>query len=212
MRLNLYRIAYPVTSLGPGNRIVLWVAGCKKQCRGCISPEMQDFDSGKMIEVKILLKHLLKIKHPIDGITISGGEPFEQLPALNNLLKGIHEHKPEWNIIVYTGYKMSELLKGRGASLNIFKFIDVLIDGEYQMDVPSKHPITGSGNQKIYLLTELGQKMKHQINSLSYNRVNLGISSGCNHMLIGIMNQGIRHKITRFLGISNAGDDKCLNM
>lgn len=212
MELNLYRIAYPVTSLGPDSRIVIWVAGCRKRCGGCISPEMQEPSSGRMIKVKFLLKHLLKINHVVDGITISGGEPFEQAEALTALLKEISKNRPEWNIMVYSGYELLEVFGKYNRSFNIFKYIDVLIDGEYQKDVPSEHPLTGSGNQKIYYLTKRGRKMKKQIDTLSYNRINLGVGSENDYMLIGVVNAFTRHTIHKGLGLNGKELYICSNM
>ncbi len=49
--VNLFSLAWPVTSLGPGRRVVLWVAGCRKRCPGCISPEMQDPANGRLFNI-----------------------------------------------------------------------------------------------------------------------------------------------------------------
>ena len=51
MNLIVHSLAHPVTSLGPGRRVVLWVTGCAKHCEGCMSPEMQDPEAGKAIPV-----------------------------------------------------------------------------------------------------------------------------------------------------------------
>lgn len=203
MDLNIYSIAYPVTSLGPGNRIVLWLTGCKKRCRGCISQKMQEHTSGRGIAVKKLLKYFLRLNHIFDGITISGGEPFEQAVPLAELLGGISEHKPDWNILIYSGLLLSEILKNNEENSKIMTFTDVLIDGDYQVDLPSKHPLTGSGNQKVHYLTNRGRTMNLQIDSIAHNKVNLGIASGPEHMLIGVFKPEMRNIIHESFGIRN---------
>ena len=195
MKISLYGIAYPVTSLGPGNRAVIWVCGCKQQCPGCISPEMQNHQAGKEIEVEKLQTHLLELDHPIDGITISGGEPFDQPQALKMLLEGLSQQRPSWNIMVYTGYKITGIRADKTGKAESLKFIDILIDGNYRQDVPSTHPLTGSGNQVIYFLTRRGRDLKPQINALPRDYSNFGIGKGHRHLLIGILKPGVRKEI-----------------
>jgi len=103
MKLNLFAIAYPVTVLGPGHRLVVWVAGCKKRCKGCISPEMLNPKAGKKIDTSVLMKHLARINYELDGITISGGEPFDQAGAVQELLAKIKRKWPAWNNIYIQG-------------------------------------------------------------------------------------------------------------
>lgn len=38
--MQIDRLLYPVHSLGPGNRLVIWVRGCKKRCFNCANPEL----------------------------------------------------------------------------------------------------------------------------------------------------------------------------
>jgi anaerobic ribonucleoside-triphosphate reductase activating protein len=200
MEMQLCSIAYPVTALGPGKRVAIWLAGCHKRCNGCISPEMQDFKAGRCIEVVKLLQRLSRIGDMIEGITISGGEPFEQSDALDELLDGVSKRMPGWNVIVYTGYELSELVAKGNRTAGILKKIDVLIDGAYKMEIPSDHPLKGSGNQQIHFLTQRGIYLKQQIDTLPYNEVNLGIGSD-SRMLVGIVDRSRRRGIHKALGI-----------
>ena len=38
-------------TLGPGNRGVIWVSGCSRNCRGCIAAPIQKIQSGTKISV-----------------------------------------------------------------------------------------------------------------------------------------------------------------
>lgn len=195
-------MAYPVTALGPGRRAVIWTVGCRRRCSGCISPELQEFDAGKCIQVDLLLRRLLRLKGVIDGITITGGEPFEQPEALNLFMQGISKLMPEWNVLVYTGYKLYELSEKGPLISNILNKIDVLIDGEYRMNIPADHPLKGSGNQRIYFLTGRGRSMATAIEAAQFNSVNFGIGANV-QMIIGIANQTARRKIHGALGVRN---------
>ena len=55
MKIVAHSLAYPVTSLGPGRRVVLWVAGCSRRCPGCISPELLTSDAGQEVAVERVL-------------------------------------------------------------------------------------------------------------------------------------------------------------
>jgi anaerobic ribonucleoside-triphosphate reductase activating protein len=190
--IRLYRIAYPVTSLGPGNRVALWVAGCSKRCKGCISPEMHDPSAGKPIAVATLAKRLGRLDAMIDGITISGGEPMDQADALATLVRMIKKQRPEWNIIVYTGYSRAKAGRLSEGAKMLLASVDVLIDGEYRMSVLQKHPLAGSGNQKIHCLSDVGKNIG--IDNCTYGAADFGIDGTGQAMLIGILNARTRVK------------------
>jgi anaerobic ribonucleoside-triphosphate reductase activating protein len=87
--LELNKAHWPVTVLGPGRRIGLWVQGCTIGCRGCVSQDTWPRDPRKRIAVPELLDWCRRTaKDGPDGITISGGEPFEQPAGLRALLDG----------------------------------------------------------------------------------------------------------------------------
>lgn len=204
MELNLHSIAYPVTSLGPGRRLALWVAGCNKRCKGCITPELLDPRAGKPIEVEKLIRHISRLKPVLDGISVSGGEPFEQPGPLAELLEGVLAYRPCWNVLVYSGYKLSEIQKRQGETAHFLRHIDVLIDGIYQQRLPSSHSLTGSGNQKVHYLTTQGSAMKPLVDALLPNTVNLGVGPSSHHLLIGVVKPDIRKSIHQVLGVRKA--------
>lgn len=186
MDIVLFSMAYPVTSLGPGNRLVLWVAGCDKRCLGCISPEMQTRDAGKPVPVDALLRRILSIDASVNGITISGGEPFDQAPALVELLSALRERRPTWSILVYTGCLIEEIRADTGEKAKLLDYVDILIDGPYRRRIPRRHPLTGSGNQRVHYLSELGRSLKHKMDAFPPQQVNLGLGARSLDMIIGI--------------------------
>jgi len=198
MKLNLYQIAYPVTSLGPGQRIAIWVAGCKKRCVGCISPEIQDPGRGKLIKNDELVSHLLKIPHTFDGVTISGGEPFDQADALSDLIMTLKRNRTEWTAIVYSGYCLITLKK-RESCCSLLENTDVLIDGPFRSQIPPTNSLTGSGNQHIHFLSSKIHSIEQLTNNNRNDEVNIGYGQGCDTMLIGVFGSEKRKKYLELL-------------
>jgi anaerobic ribonucleoside-triphosphate reductase activating protein len=150
------RILSPVHSLGPGNRVCLWTQGCNKKCYGCISPELQSFE-GNNVDEQILADMLVRLAkiHQCKGLTVSGGDPFEQSDSLFQLLKIVRKSFDD--ILVYTGYELDDILNccSGESGISCLKYIDVLIDGPYIRDhnVP-ECVLRGSDNQIIHYLNE----------------------------------------------------------
>jgi anaerobic ribonucleoside-triphosphate reductase activating protein len=97
----------------------------------------------------------------IDGLTVSGGEPFDQPEELGNLLRMVK--KMSLHTLVYTGYPYHSIA---GRYPDILREIDVLIDGPYQQRIPPRHIWAGSGNQRVLRLVE-GQILYEEQNSES---------------------------------------------
>ena len=194
MNVQVYSLAYPVTSLGPGRRVVLWVAGCDKKCDGCVSPEMQAATAGRSISVSALRERMLKLDPAIDGITISGGEPFDQASALAELLEQIRDDRPKWNVLVYSGYTLAQIAEDRRRSA-LLPFVDVVIDGPFLRDMPAKHPLAGSGNQVIHFLSARGSTLQCALEACS-SKLNWGLGTGSYDMLIGVADDSVREKVS----------------
>ena len=159
--MKVGRLLSPVHSLGPGERIGLWTQGCSRKCEGCISPELQEI-SGKDIHEEALSKIIIQVadKNNCDGITISGGDPFEQADALLRLLKHIRNRFKD--ILVYTGFTLDEIQEGKTGKSGIecLEFIDVLIDGRYHKELNTPDCVLrGSSNQNIYYFNECKREL-----------------------------------------------------
>ena len=208
MKLRVFSLAYPVTSLGPGNRIVLWVAGCDRGCPGCVSPEMQPRDAGHEIEVERLAAHIGALPVALDGMTLSGGEIFDQASAAARLINLLREQHKTWTFIAYTGYYLEDLSDSNAQSL--LDCLDVVIDGPYDASVPPKHALAGSGNQRAHALTAAGKAMMPSLESPWSGALNLGLGATDFSMLIGVASGAEREAVLRKLGIDeNANDTEC---
>ena len=100
--IALSRIHFPVTALGPGRRIGIWFQGCSIRCPGCISMDTWAQGRGSTTVDKVA-DAISQWSTTADGITISGGEPFDQPDALFELLARIRS-QTEADILVFTGY------------------------------------------------------------------------------------------------------------
>lgn len=89
----------------------------------------------------------------IDGITVSGGEPFEQPIGLAALLEGALALG--LSTVVYTGFTFEDLMRCKnGGVARALKATDLLIDGPYisRNRITSK-PWIGSSNKRLLCLT-----------------------------------------------------------
>ena len=150
------RILSPVHSLGPGDRVCLWTQGCKKRCKGCISPGLQPY-SGNEIDEDVLAKILIQVarKNNCTGITISGGDPLEQSQALLKLLTLLRNEFDD--ILVYTGFELQDIQDGLVGidAKKCLGYLDVLIDGKYIDELNYKDCVLrGSSNQNIHFINK----------------------------------------------------------
>ncbi len=139
-------------SNGPGARFVLWVQGCSLGCPGCFNPETHDFDRGELVAVQDLVGKALKLKTKIEGITISGGEPFQQPEALFEFLKEFKE-RSDLSVLVFSGFTLSEIEEQPSLKRSL-PYIDVLIAGRYAANLVESNKWLGSANQQQHLLTD----------------------------------------------------------
>ena len=135
---------------GPGIRYVIFVQGCKHNCEGCHNPQTHSFAGGSLIDTNTIIKEI-KRNPLLDGVTFTGGEPFEQAAVLADL--GQQIRKMGLNIITYTGYTFEYILEhmkdieGWGELLNI---TDILVDGRFEIEkLNLMLKFRGSENQRV---------------------------------------------------------------
>ncbi|QDV12771.1 anaerobic ribonucleotide reductase-activating protein [Rosistilla oblonga] len=146
--ISINRIHYPIHSLGFGARVGVWFQGCQIQCPGCISRDT--WESGtNAIQLDELTQTLLPWTAAADGLTISGGEPFDQPDAVAALVKWWRT-KNKGDVLLFSGYS-AELLWDRYPA--IVAQLDVLISEPYDAKQPQTQPLRGSDNQRMHLLT-----------------------------------------------------------
>ena len=176
--------------LGPGTRFVIWFQGCNKKCHGCINPEGRKLTGGYEIEVSDLIDILLNTEN-INGITISGGEPFLQLTGLNELINGV-KLRTKLDIMLFSGYKYEEIICWNEV-IDIKKFfskVDIFVDGEYVEELNENQMFRGSENQNIYCFTSKYAEFKEQILNSHNRNIEFAIDEESNSFMMGIPPKG----------------------
>lgn len=145
--LNIHAVI-PASSInGPGRRMVVFFQGCGRNCPGCFNPDTHPFEPRELLTVEDILRKLPE--GPMEGITVSGGEPFMQSAGLLSLLKAARGRG--LTTVVYTGFNLDGLSGEQTACLG---HIDVLVDGGYEEDKAEPTLLArGSSNQVFHFLT-----------------------------------------------------------
>ena len=149
--LNVNRFI-PITEVeGPGIRSCVWFQGCHIRCKGCFAKDLWESNEHLLYTPEELID---KVPPQSEGITVLGGEPFEQEEGLSMLLE------LAWNkglsAIVFTGYTFEYIqTKVSNNITSILSHVDVLIDGPYIESLKSfEIPLIGSTNQQFHFLTK----------------------------------------------------------
>lgn len=140
--------------LGPDKRALVWVQGCRKRCKGCMSPEWRRLKRAFLIPPEDLARRILDAD--VDGVTISGGEPMLQAAGLFRCLYLVRQAKRETSVICFTGYTVEELEQsppGPGVH-DLLGQCDLLIDGRYIPALNNARGMRGSTNQRFHFLTD----------------------------------------------------------
>ncbi len=147
--LRLYHLQPSIHTLGPGERFGIWVQGCGLGCKGCLVPQSHDRNGGFLLRLGNLCSKVLDSS--CEGVSISGGEPLDQHEALLAFLKILEFDAPELSVMLYSGYTLKQLKDMN--SVELLKFVDILVDGGFEQDKAVADPWRGSSNQGIHFLT-----------------------------------------------------------
>jgi anaerobic ribonucleoside-triphosphate reductase activating protein len=128
---------------GPGIRVTLFVTGCTHACPGCYNPSTWDRKAGHPFTAQVQ-QELLDACEGHDGLSLSGGDPLHPAnrEAILSLCQAFKTRYPDKNIWLWTGYLYEEVRE-----LEVFGYVDVVIDGKYEKENPTTLPWRGSSNQ-----------------------------------------------------------------
>jgi anaerobic ribonucleoside-triphosphate reductase activating protein len=148
--LYLYDVTIESTAhlYGPGKRIVLWCSGCQIRCFGCTNMHLWDKDKGKK-HASLDIYQFITSHEDVEGITLHGGEPSEQIPALIELLELCGN---AYNTILFTGKEIEDFITEE--EKKFISMFDIVKCGPFIMSKQSSESIfMGSSNQRIIQLT-----------------------------------------------------------
>ena len=181
---------------GPGNRAVIWTQGCRgMNCPGCWNPDTHDFNLVTETTVCSLVDWVLGIPG-IEGVTFSGGEPFQQAGELYSFCTLVKQGRPDFSIGAYTGYTLTQLHEGQwhqaqgatcewvtgtGASAGlILDMMDFIVAGKFVEAMKGEgRPLCGSRNQQVHFLTD-----RYSTADLTSNIVEMFIDAEANRIQV----------------------------
>lgn len=147
MKIRLFGTINDSIVDGPGLRFVVFTQGCLHYCVGCHNPQSHDLNGGYWQDNQELIK-MIDCNPLLDGITISGGEPFLQPLPLIELLQEIK--KRHLHIMIYSGYTYEEILNLGTSERQLLSLCDTLVDGRFILSLRSLSLLyKGSSNQRI---------------------------------------------------------------
>ena len=184
MTLDYDGYATGVKGLGPGTRVALWVRGCQIGCVGCMTKYLWPHGEARPIEP--LVEQLGSLLQKCDGLTISGGEPFDQCDELCFLIDRLRADN-DVHVFCYSGYRLPRLQE-REESRRLLERLDMLMDGPYVDTRPTEKPWRGSDNQQLHLLSERAKAEK--IEEADWRQLQLQPMNGGAVRLIGIPKRG----------------------
>lgn len=196
--LRLSRVHAPVTTLGPGRRLGIWFQGCSIGCAGCVSHDTWDPTGGVSVSVAEVADYLRsKIETlSLTGVTISGGEPFEQPEALLELLVALRKASGEsdLDILCYSGLPLKRLRRQYQGHL---QQIDALIPEPFVGNRAENVHWRGSANQPMVLLSDLARQ-KYSVAQQGSNAMQVVVSEQ-QVWLIGVPHSDDMERLARLV-------------
>ncbi|WP_277959976.1 4Fe-4S single cluster domain-containing protein [Frigoribacterium faeni] len=145
------RVLHGTTAEGPGLRSAIWTQGCSIRCAGCINPQLFSSRGGRDVSAEELIDAAQAFG--VEGITLLGGEPFDQSDGLAVVAE--MAHAADLGVICFTGYQHESLALGPEGHRRFLAAIDLLVDGPYLESEPEGvRALVGSSNQRFIHLTE----------------------------------------------------------
>jgi len=151
--LNVHAVLPSSCANGPGVRAVVWTQGCSRQCPGCRNPLTHSHEPRTLVEPDQLAEAIAAIPG-VEGLTVSGGEPFEQASAVARLCKIVRQSG--LSVMVFTGWTYQGIRSSKDKAVKrLLTQVDILVDGPFIRELADpKLRWRGSSNQKVWFLTD----------------------------------------------------------
>ncbi len=168
--IRLSRAHFPVTALGPGRRLGIWVQGCHIACPGCMSRDTWSTSGGGVQQLDAVTAAWLTARRQgATGVTVSGGEPAEQADAVAEMVRRIRLADAAWadgvvsgaagtapaplDVLIFSGL---DEMPFRAACPELVASADAVMAGPFEITQPTSLIWRGSANQRLVTFTELG--------------------------------------------------------
>lgn len=136
---------------GPGARAVIWLQGCSLNCPGCYNPQTHAFEGGELVSIDELHNRISTVAGGLEGVTISGGEPMQQIDAVCGLLSCI-KATTNLSTLMFSGFSWAEIQEMPQAA-GVLQNLDVLIAGRFEEHRRIADGLIGSANKTVHFLT-----------------------------------------------------------
>ena len=135
---------------GEGIRTSLFVTGCTHGCYNCFNEEYQDFSAGEVWTESDTERLISYVSAPAcSGLTLLGGEPFQNVDGLLPLVDRVLAVVPQKLIWVYSGYTYEEILACPNKR-QLLERCHILVDGKFVDGLRDPAlAFRGSSNQRI---------------------------------------------------------------
>lgn len=149
---------------GPGLRYVIWSQGCTLGCPGCFNPETHPSESPNAPVVPVRLpataqgmadvvagesRRAAGAGQPLDGVTLTGGEPLQQPAAVAEFCQLLRASCPGLGIVVLTGFTRGEIERDP-AKVRAVVQADMVIAGRYNQRLRLASGLRGSSNKEYW--------------------------------------------------------------
>lgn len=157
--IYLFRLYHHSTVDGPGRRSVVQLSGCSIRCPGCYIPETHEREGGILTSIDEIIFEIDEKSVEHDGVTILGGEPFDQPEGLEKLARKLRAKN--YHLTIYSGYTLEDLLTRGQENINrVLANTDLLIDGAFKRELAKNAgEYRGSSNQRLILYPILREKL-----------------------------------------------------
>ena len=196
--IRVSRVLHGTSAEGPGLRTAIWFQGCSIRCKGCINPHL--FSSRGGINTPITEIVDQAVAAGVEGLTLIGGEPFDQ-PGAGSVLASAAQERG-LGVIAFSGYEY-ESLRGRDEVTDAFlASVDLLIDGPYQATNPEVHrALVGSTNQRFIHLKD---RYKNYSPESSPNKVDVRVLPDGSIQVAGYLDSPGLSRLTESIHTSRA--------
>lgn len=198
--LTVARFQEQTTVLGPGIRAVIWFHGCSFDCPGCIAAEMNKSKAYESLSPSELAERVVSCPN-IEGVTLSGGDPFDQpLTLLNDFLQLLRTDARDLSVMCYTGRTLHQLTRTNDDVIKaVLAQCDILVDGLYIENLNDGSKWRGSANQVVHFLTPRYTYYKSVVDTEAGNQIEMVLDPQMKLAVTGIPPKGFQKELDRQL-------------